>query len=228
MRLLFLSFFILLLSGCTASRLNDTAKVSQPPLNGVWQVEDIDAGGVIDFSMVTMDFTADDRVAGTTGCNQYTAGLEVDGDKLSVTQIVTTRRACAPALNNQEQRFLAALQSVTTVTYVQDTWLIMKNAGREQRLKLIRLSNQTHPPQDTAKPKSNNHHLFVCDAGQTLFVAFVGPETIRLTLNDEEETLRRERSASGAKYSNADMVFWNKGSEAMLQVKGSTFHCMAE
>ncbi len=131
---------VLLLAGCASNHVSESADSRQLPLTGVWQVEDIDAGGIIDFSQLTMDFSTVGRVAGTTGCNQYSASLEVSGAQVSITQIATTRRACAPALNSQQQRFLAALQETNTVTYQQDTWLVMKDSSGVPRLKIIRKS----------------------------------------------------------------------------------------
>ena len=141
MRTLPLFFFVLCaigLAGCTMSGDKAPASESEIPLNGRWQVEDIDAGGVIDFSHITMDFSTQGKVTGTTGCNQYTASLAQNDTDVSVTQIVTTRRACAPALNNQQQRFINALRDASTIAYQQDTWLIIQDASGATRLKLIR------------------------------------------------------------------------------------------
>ncbi len=144
MRTLPLFFFVLCalgLAGCTMSGDKAPAE-SEIPLNGRWQVEDIDAGGVIDFSHITMDFSTQGKVTGTTGCNQYTASLAQNGADVSVTQIVTTRRACAPALNNQQQRFINALRDASTIAYQQDTWLTIQDASGATRLRLIRNSEQ--------------------------------------------------------------------------------------
>ncbi len=77
--------------------------------DSTWQVEDIDEGGIIDRSMITLAFTADGRVAGSTGCNRYFAHAWLDGDVITVSNIGSTRRACPTALMQQEQRFLDAL-----------------------------------------------------------------------------------------------------------------------
>jgi heat shock protein HslJ len=81
-------------------------------LTGEWQVEDIGGMGVIDNSNVTLDFSEPGRIAGSAGCNNYTATLEA-GDGLSIGPAAATRKMCPEALMNQEQRFFQALASVT-------------------------------------------------------------------------------------------------------------------
>ncbi|PJF36305.1 MAG: hypothetical protein CUN49_06160 [Candidatus Thermofonsia Clade 1 bacterium] len=62
---------------------------------------------------ITLRF-AERRASGSTGCNQYSATFEVSGDSLSFRAPISTRRACeTPALSQQEQAFLKALEGVT-------------------------------------------------------------------------------------------------------------------
>lgn len=81
-------------------------------LTGEWQVEDIGGGGIIDSSHVTLDFSEAGRIAGSGGCNRYTAALAEDGGGLTIGPAAATRMACPEALMNQEQRFFDALSSV--------------------------------------------------------------------------------------------------------------------
>ncbi|MES1928107.1 hypothetical protein SADO_02590 [Salinisphaera dokdonensis CL-ES53] len=81
------------------------------PLTGVeWVVEDIANAGIIDFSRVTLNFDTDGRLYGRASCNQYSGTYELEGDQLSVGRTTVTMKACAPALNNQERRFLDVLE----------------------------------------------------------------------------------------------------------------------
>ena len=107
----------------------------------VWRVEDIDEGGIIDDSMVTMQLDDDDRIAGSTGCNRYFGGVTIDGGRISASAVGSTRRACAPALMDQEQRFLEALDSVVRFEVDSDTWLLLFDADGRQRLKLIEIES---------------------------------------------------------------------------------------
>lgn len=84
-------------------------------LSGVeWIVEDIGNAGIVDASRVTLEFDATARrVAGRSGCNRYNAAFDLSGEGLSIGPAAVTRMACVPALMEQEQRFLAALQRIS-------------------------------------------------------------------------------------------------------------------
>lgn len=92
-----------------AETLDKTGTQLSALTSSVWQVEDIDERGIIDRSMITLAFTDDGRVAGSTGCNRYAGQAYLDGDVVTVSAVRSTRRACPPSLMEQEQRFLAAL-----------------------------------------------------------------------------------------------------------------------
>lgn len=88
-----------------------------------WNVMNINNGreaivGIVSGSTVTMVFDADGRVSGSTGCNQFTASYSIDGDALRFSPAAATRRACAdPAVDEQEQAFLRAFESVATMRF---------------------------------------------------------------------------------------------------------------
>lgn len=63
---------------------------------------------------LTVTFSADGRITGSSGCNTFMGRYNVDDQALSVGPLASTRRACAaPELQAQEQRFLQDLQQVT-------------------------------------------------------------------------------------------------------------------
>jgi membrane-bound inhibitor of C-type lysozyme len=67
--------------------------------------------------------------------------------------------------------------------------------------------------------------LFRCDAGRTVHAVFSnGPRSsVSLVLSDGRSlSLPQSRSASGARYANADQsfVFWNKGDTAFIEENG--------
>lgn len=77
-----------------------------------WVVEDIDRGGIIDRSRATLDFGADGRLAGRASCNTYAGRYSLTGEKLVLTRPAVTRKACAPSLMQQEDKFLRILRDV--------------------------------------------------------------------------------------------------------------------
>lgn len=77
-----------------------------------YRVEWIGERPLIDRSHLTVTFAADGRAHGHAGCNHWFAGYTLKGDALSFEPAGSTRKMCAPALMEQEQRFLAALDEV--------------------------------------------------------------------------------------------------------------------
>ncbi len=66
------------------------------------------------------------------------------------------------------------------------------------------------------------------DAGAELrgYYTVYSPSEIGLAFGDQNYALRRERTASGAKYKNSSAMFWNKGIDGLLEMKdGGTYSC---
>lgn len=102
------------------------------PLHGPeWVVEDIAGGGVIDHSRTTLLFAADGTLAGLAGCNRYSTRYDAQGWSLSVGAIAATRKACPPALMDQEARFLDLLAAVQRFAIADDGALVLTAAGGE-------------------------------------------------------------------------------------------------
>lgn len=93
------------LTGCASQALTlqtDTA----------YQVEWIGERPLIDRSHLTMTLGSDGRAYGNAGCNHWFASYEQQGDRLTFGPAGSTRKLCAPAIMEQEARFLASLESV--------------------------------------------------------------------------------------------------------------------
>ena len=109
-----------------------------------WNVTMINNGrqavvGIVDGSTVTMAFDNAGRVSGTTGCNQYNAAYTADGDTLRFSAVASTRMACAdPAVDEQEQAFLRALEAVESLHFESDR-LDLRGADGELAIILQRV-----------------------------------------------------------------------------------------
>jgi heat shock protein HslJ len=69
-------------------------------------------------STVTLVFSADGQASGSAGCNRYTARYEKDGESVRFLTPAATRRMCADdRLMQQEQAFLAALETVARARF---------------------------------------------------------------------------------------------------------------
>ncbi|MFZ5548443.1 MAG: META domain-containing protein [Pseudomonadota bacterium] len=89
--------------------------------HGEWQVVAID--GRAPAAAITLRLAADGRLAGHAGCNGFTGSYTIEGDRfqpvavasttagsLAVGPLASTRKACAPAVMADEQRFLGLLE----------------------------------------------------------------------------------------------------------------------
>jgi putative lipoprotein len=83
------------------------AAVATP--QGRWLAEDIGGKGVLDRIQSVLDLAGDGTVTGSGGCNHLTGKASVDGTGLRFGPLAATRRACIPAVGEQEARFFAAL-----------------------------------------------------------------------------------------------------------------------
>ncbi|MGQ7957121.1 META domain-containing protein [Pseudomonas sp. SP16.1] len=77
-----------------------------------YRVEWIGERPLIDRSHLTITFAADGRAHGHAGCNHWFAGYSLNGDALDFDVPGSTRKMCAPALMEQERRFLDAIGQV--------------------------------------------------------------------------------------------------------------------
>lgn len=118
---------LLLLAGCAG-----TAPSSPPSptlsVAGLWRVDQAMIEPLIDRSQARLDFRADGTLVGHTSCNSLTAPYTLQGDRLMVGPVVTTRRACGPVAMEQEDRILTALEAARTARVRPDGLLELRNA----------------------------------------------------------------------------------------------------
>lgn len=103
-----------------------------------WLAEDIQGGGVIDNAQSKIAFAAGGKVTGSGGCNRLFGSATIAGDALSFGGIGTTRMACAPALMDQEQKFLAALAATRTFRF-EGPYLKFYDAGGAELVRFTAL-----------------------------------------------------------------------------------------
>lgn len=95
---------ILVLAGCGSEK----AAMKLP--GTTWQIEDIDKAGIVDRSMITLQFSMDGGVAGSGGCNRYFGGVSLQSDQLSFSQL-----GSAPQDSASETRLRFNCEGVGTV-----------------------------------------------------------------------------------------------------------------
>ena len=110
-----------LLAACAAQPVKDVA-------NTEWMLESINGVPVMEGIEITASFT-ENQISGSSGCNSYSGGYEVDGTTLSITSpMPSTMMACDEDIMDLELAFLMALQSSQSFD-IQNGALIITSAN---------------------------------------------------------------------------------------------------
>ncbi|WP_165982334.1 YbaY family lipoprotein [Dankookia rubra] len=110
-----------------------------PPLVGPdWVAEDIDGRGVVDRVRSTLTFGADGGVSGSGGCNRIAGSYTLAGETIGFGQMISTMMACAPAVGEQERRFLQALAETRRWRITPEGWLLLLDAEAKPLARLVR------------------------------------------------------------------------------------------
>lgn len=96
----------------SASLLGCASPSPQLQTEHSYQVEWIGERPLIDNSHLSITLGDDGRAYGNAGCNHWFAAYQLAGDKISFSAAGSTRKLCAPALMEQEARFLDSLSKV--------------------------------------------------------------------------------------------------------------------
>ncbi len=108
-----------------------------------WLAEDIAGRGVVDRAQTTIAFTADGSVSGNTGVNRFQGQAKIDGDRLTLGPLATTRRAGPPALMDQESRFLKAIGRVRRFRMEPSGLLYLLDESGDELLRMSPLDSPT-------------------------------------------------------------------------------------
>lgn len=113
-----------------------TLSTGQRVLTGTeWRLVSLGPSGsetdLVAGTTVTLKFGDDGRASGSTGCNSYSGTYQVRGDTLSFGRLISTRRACLDQnANQQEQRFLSALEMANRFRLNSNRLTILSDRGR--------------------------------------------------------------------------------------------------
>lgn len=88
--------------------------------------------GTLAGTNLTMAFAGDGRVAGSAGCNNFSAPYTLEGQKLAIGPAAATRRMCASPerVMEQERELLKALETVATARFEADRLELRTAAGQ--------------------------------------------------------------------------------------------------
>lgn len=169
-----------------------------------WVVEDIASRGVIDYARATILFGQDGRLSGDTSCNRYFADYQADRAKLKIGNAGATKRACAPAVMDQESRFLNVFNAVNSY-HIDDTGALVLSTPMGTTITARRASGAT------AKT------TYQCPDGSLIEAWYPTTDTARIVYQGRSIEMASAVSASGARYIGGGWQWWTKGmTEGML------------
>ena len=106
-------------------------------IGSIWLVEDIGGAGVIDNLQSKLQFVSASQVAGHGGCNSFNGAAVLSAGQLSMGPLASTRKMCPPAVMDQENRFLRALETERSARVEHDL-LHLHDANGQTILRLSR------------------------------------------------------------------------------------------
>jgi heat shock protein HslJ len=127
------------LAACTAP---SAAEPPAPPLSrevtGTWVIEQARTEPLLDKRRARLVLGADGRLSGHTSCNAMNGPYTLQGDRIQIGAIATTRMACGPLLLEQEDRILTALEIAATARVRPDGLLELRDADGRGVLRATR------------------------------------------------------------------------------------------
>ena len=136
---------------------NTASEATMDLIGSEWLLEDLAGGRVLDNVQATIAFPEPGRVAGVGSCNRFNGPCTLGtiavtggeggsrdsavsgGATFSVGPLATTRKACVPAVGEQEQRYLAALQAAERIE-IEGRTLRVYTKGAEKPLRYARIT----------------------------------------------------------------------------------------
>lgn len=122
--------FLLVLTGCNQSLSKNKAQIKPATIPVVasqvsdadgrfegtlWQVTSVDGHQLPDYLKNTLEFGEEGVLRGFSGCNQFVAKYEKQGDSVSIRAVASTRKICFAAVMYQENRFISLLKSAERI-----------------------------------------------------------------------------------------------------------------
>jgi len=125
----------LAITGCT----NDTTTEKDEPKNtpmmsdiqgSEWTLTSIDGTAITATATPTLTIADDGRATGFNGCNRYFGPATIEGDKLTVAPLGSTRKFCGHTENELERKVNAVIGGPSEIT-LNGTTLVIKNDAFE-------------------------------------------------------------------------------------------------
>jgi len=102
-----------LLLTATATLAMETNQPTPTLPGSAWQVKTFAGQTPLADHAITFEFDNEGNIVGDGSCNRFGGSCKIEGDKIEVGPLRSTRRACEPDIMQQEQKFLALLAAAT-------------------------------------------------------------------------------------------------------------------
>ncbi|MGC4103189.1 META domain-containing protein [Ferruginibacter sp.] len=125
------NIFLLIFFAAAISSCSNTKKMAgnKDLYNLQWNLTKVQGITVLPTSNAALNFTADNKVSGSTGCNRLNGSFTSSGSTIKFSPLAVTRMACLDGdANNTETKFLAAIQKATSWS-VENGQLILSDAS---------------------------------------------------------------------------------------------------
>jgi len=208
---------------------SDTAAVDPAPsagsiTAGPWRLTAMSLAGAIEQPVdatpaYTIEFGADGRYSGRADCNRYAGSYDRPSpDRLVMTAGIATLAACPPGSIADD--FMRAV--ATASAYRVEGEMLRLELANGGYLVFVRETEAVA----AAAPEVGRTFVFDCD-GDVSFTIRTGPGEVALwmpaALGGAYHVLSLALSASGARYVEGDIEFWNKGELATFDIAGRRF-----
>ncbi len=105
-------FSLLLITSTALAMETNSTSFTLP--GSAWQVDTFAGESPLTEHPITFEFDTEGNIAGDASCNRFGGSCQIEGDKIKVGRLRSTRRACEPDVMEQEYKFLALLAAVAT------------------------------------------------------------------------------------------------------------------
>jgi heat shock protein HslJ len=130
-------FSLLLITSTALAMETNSTSFTLP--GSAWQVATFAGQSPLTEHPITFEFDAEGNIAGDASCNRFGGSCQIEGNKIKVGRLRSTRRACEPDVMEQEYKFLALLGAAATWSLDGDK-LVLTTPGGE-----IRAERQSGP-----------------------------------------------------------------------------------
>ncbi|MBI9081334.1 MAG: META domain-containing protein [Pseudodesulfovibrio sp.] len=124
-----LAVSLFLFAGCGTHEVApmNTDSVKKELIGKVWNVKSLFSRDVNSDQSLTLEFMEDGTVKGFGGCNNFSGPYTLDGENLTFGPMVSTKKSCGPATDEQEYTFLTFLAVIQNVKISENEVLLISS-----------------------------------------------------------------------------------------------------